>query len=549
VSECTSGGGRPTAPAVAAADSATVAKAMAVNIPVLANDTGSINESTVVQVSAPSHGSLSISGSGVVTYTHNGDGATSDSFTYKVKDDDAVYSNTASVSVTIAAPSTLYRVNAGGPALSGDWAEDRTWASGGIPSSRSNVAAMGDATFAVGTTINVTHASIPAGTPADMFKDERYDPSGSAPEMSWSFPVNSGEMFEARLYFSENYESAPGGRVLSMTAEGSACTDITSLDIYVAAGNVKYKGVMKSCKVMVTDGTLDLGFVTIVNGPTVQGIEILGLPLVNEPPVAVADSAVTAKGLATKVSVLANDTHDSSPAVTFGTVTVVNAPAHGSTSVSGGVITYTHNNDAATTDRFSYKVTDSNGVVSNLAVVTVTIKTKTLLYRVNAGGASQVQTGGNWSADTSGTASTYVNVGTDPGEIGDDVFSVLGAVTADGTVPAGTNAAIFKSHRYDQSALPVMTWTFPISIGTGPQVEVNLYFAENYFTASNQRKFNVKIEGTQVLTNFDIWAAVGALGTMRQFQASTDGSLEIKILPGTATLGQINAIEIYGPVP
>jgi hypothetical protein len=39
---------------------------------------------------------------------------------------------------------------------------------------------------------------------------------------------------------------------------------------------------------------------------------------------------------------------------------------------------------------------------------------------------------------------------------------------------------------------------------------VRLHFAETYFSTAGSRKFNVSINGTQVLRAFDIFAAAGA---------------------------------------
>ena len=40
--------------------------------------------------------------------------------------------------------------------------------------------------------------------------------------------------------------------------------------------------------------------------------------------------------------------------------------------------------------------------------------------------------------------------------------------------------------------------------------QVTLKFAETYWTAAGKRVFNVLVNGTTVLTNFDIYAAAGA---------------------------------------
>ena len=70
-----------------------------------------------------------------------------------------------------------------------------------------------------------------------------------------------------------------------------------------------------------------------------------------------------------------------------------------------------------------------------------------------------------------------------------------------------------------------MQWSFPVTPGTS---KVRLYFAEIWFTSSAARTFDVSIEGTQVLTGYDIVADVGAFtGVMKSFTVTADSLLDI----------------------
>ena len=84
---------------VANDNEAYVAPGGSVLIDILANDTdagGLLDPTTVELVSNPSNGTASVNGTtGVVTYSHNGSATTSDSFTYRVKDDEGAFSNVA----------------------------------------------------------------------------------------------------------------------------------------------------------------------------------------------------------------------------------------------------------------------------------------------------------------------------------------------------------------------------------------------------------------------------------------------------------------------
>ena len=61
---------------------------------------------------------------------------------------------------------------------------------------------------------------------------------------------------------------------------------------------------------------------------------------------------------------------------------------------------------------------------------------------------------------------------------------------------------LYQTNRYGN-----FTYTFTVAPG---MYNVILKFAEFYWTSPGQRLFNVSINGTQVLSNFDIIAAAGA---------------------------------------
>src|SRR5437016_14449243 len=68
-------------------------------------------------------------------------------------------------------------------------------------------------------------------------------------------------------------------------------------------------------------------------------------------------------------------------------------------------------------------------------------------------------------------------------------------------------------------------YSIPLADGN---YNVTLDFAETYVTAAGQRIFSVSINGTQVLTNFDIYAAAGGMNiaVQRTFPVTvTNGTL------------------------
>lgn len=92
-------------PPVANADTATVAVGSSVNINVLANDTdpqGSLTASSVTIAQLPTYGTATANSDGTVTYASTaGTTATTDTFTYTVKDAAGLISKPATVTVTL----------------------------------------------------------------------------------------------------------------------------------------------------------------------------------------------------------------------------------------------------------------------------------------------------------------------------------------------------------------------------------------------------------------------------------------------------------------
>ncbi len=103
--------------------------------------------------------------------------------------------------------------------------------------------------------------------------------------------------------------------------------------------------------------------------------------------------------------------------------------------------------------------------------------------------------------------------------------------------------AVYQSNRYGN-----FTYTIP-GLTAGSAYTVRLHFAEEYWTAAGDRIFNVSINGSQVLTNFDIFATAGAEYTavVEPFSATADSSGTITIQFVTVKdNAQVNGIEVLG---
>jgi hypothetical protein len=78
---------------------------------------------------------------------------------------------------------------------------------------------------------------------------------------------------------------------------------------------------------------------------------------------------------------------------------------------------------------------------------------------------------------------------------------------------------------YQTARIGSFKYTIP-GFTSGSSHTVRLHFAETYWTATGSRIFNVNINGTPVLTNFDIFAAAGAKNkaVIEQFTANANSS-------------------------
>jgi beta-glucanase (GH16 family) len=91
------------------------------------------------------------------------------------------------------------------------------------------------------------------------------------------------------------------------------------------------------------------------------------------------------------------------------------------------------------------------------------------------------------------------------------------------------------------------TYTIP-GFTAGSSHTVRLHFAETFWTSAGSRIFNVSINGTTVLTNFDIFATAGAMNkaVIEQFTANANSSGQYVIKFTTVKDNSlINGIEIH----
>jgi beta-glucanase (GH16 family) len=146
-------------------------------------------------------------------------------------------------------------------------------------------------------------------------------------------------------------------------------------------------------------------------------------------------------------------------------------------------------------------------------------------WRVNAGGLSYTDGNNNvWAADENYSGGTPYTVTPTP------------------TITSTTDPTLYQSMRYGNP----FTYTFNVPAGS---YQITLKFAELYWTGSGQRVFNVSVNGTQVLTNFDVFSAAGAKDkaideVFNNISPNSNGQIILQFGPSSADNAMVSAIQI-----
>lgn len=134
-----------------------------------------------------------------------------------------------------------------------------------------------------------------------------------------------------------------------------------------------------------------------------------------------------------------------------------------------------------------------------------------------------------------GSASAAGSFAPDPLGSGGSAYSTGASIATTGVGGAGP-AAMYQSERYNWGS-PGDFQQVISGLSPGGTYKVRLHFAEIYYSSTGQRVFNVSVNGTTVLTNFDKVAAAGSANKaiVRDFAATANGSGQIvlRFFPGT----------------
>jgi hypothetical protein len=376
------------------------------------------------------------------------------------------------------------QVNAGGPAYTDSQAQ--VWSA--------------DKNFSAGTAASTTHNVANTSDPS-LYQTERYG------NFTYQFTVPNGG-YNVTLKFSENYWNSAGNRIFNVAINGTPV--LTNFDIFAAAG-AQYTAIDKTFSVATSTGAITIQFTS----GSADFAKISAIAISSASGVSVQVSPATA-------SLHASQQQQFTASVTGNTNTAVKwafSPQIGTLTAIG---VYTAPASVTTSQTVSVIAT-SQADTTKSAIARVTLLPPagsfTPVFVHSGGGAYTDSLGNSWSADTDFT--------------GGQVFSTAAAIA---NTPDPT---LYRSERYGNS-----TYTLAVPAGN---YSVILKFAEIYWTSAGKRLFNTSINGTQVLTNFDIVAAAGAPFTAidKSFPVTVTGStITVQFTTGSADLAKISAIEI-----
>ena len=398
-------------------------------------------------------------------------------------------------------------VNAGGPNYTDK--AGNLWVSDQAYSATSGFGYVG------GTPYAKTHA---IGNTEDdpLYQTERYGMT------EYKFDVPNGH-YEVTLLFAELYWDAPGKRIFSVSIEG--VTRLANFDIFASVG--KWNAISKTYLATVSDGQLNIAFSAAVDHPKVSAIEVSGTNInTNQPPVITSTpQTIAIQGVLYQYDV--NATDPEGDPISY---SLAESPSGMTINESSGLIQWTPTENDSGDIPIKVVASDGNGGTDSQEYFLHVSSPMAFQLRVNAGGNAYVDGNGNtWNADQAYLPGSwgYVNIDT----------SKTWATTAD--IANTDDDPLFQTERWGN-----FSYVFDLPNGN---YTITLDFDELYWHSVGKRIFDVRIEGTTVIDDWDMYADIGyRKAASKVFVVNvTDGQLNIDF-QASVDSAKVSAIEITG---
>jgi hypothetical protein len=413
-------------------------------------------------------------------------------------------------------------INSGGPAVS-PFVADEDFTGGG--------------TINHANTINTSKVTNPA--PAAVYQTARVAATAGA-GTTFSYTIGgftAGTNYLVRLHFAETFHTTAGSRVFNVSINGTQV--LTNFDIFATAGGENIANIQQFTEPANASGQFVILFTTDVDKALISGIEI----------------DTTSGGSCT-----AAPTAPSNLGATAISSSQINLSWTASTAGTGCSISYSV--FRSTTNGFT--PSSSNQIATGLTATSFSdtglTASTTYYYLVegvdSAGSSTQSNQASATTSPLSGSCTSLCINSGGPAVtpfVADEDFTGGGTINHANTINTSnvTNpapAAVYQTARVTATAGAGTTFSYTIGGFTANSSHtVRLHFAETFHTTAGSRVFNVSINGTQVLTNFDIFATAGGenIANIQQFTENANASGQYVLVFTTDTdKALISGIEI-----
>lgn len=383
-------------------------------------------------------------------------------------------------SATTGAAITNIAINSGGPAVS---------------------PFIADVDFNAGSTINhantINTSGVTNPAPAAVYQTARVG------NFTYTIPgFAAGSTQTVRLHFAETFFTTAGSRTFNVSINGTQV--LSNFDIFATAGAQNKAVIEQFNEAANSTGQYVITFTSVVNQSLVSGIEITSGAACTAPAAPTGLSASAVSSTQINLSWTASTSSCTVSYNIFRSTTSGFTPSS-SNRIASGVTGTTFSDSglaAQTTYFYVVEATNSGGTsgASNQASATTPAGT-TLGIQINSGGPA---------------VSPFV---ADEDFAGGSTINHANTIDLSGV----TNPA--PASVYQTARIGNFTYTIP-GASAGSSHTLRLHFAETFWTSSGSRIFNVTINGTQVLTNFDIFATAGAQNkaVIEQFTVNANSS-------------------------